>query len=92
MCQILAVLPASSVECERGFSLLNRIKSVDRNKLSQDHLENLIRIASTNMNVSILIDKPSKSLIARWKQNKLRRSGEKADSLLPVEKRPHYLQ
>src|SRR5439155_21420245 len=29
LCQILAVLPGSSVECERGFSNLNHIKGED---------------------------------------------------------------
>ena len=34
LCQSLAVLPGSSVECERRFSNLNRIKSEDHNNLT----------------------------------------------------------
>ncbi|TMI78055.1 MAG: hAT transposon family protein, partial [Bacteroidetes bacterium] len=37
LCQIIAVLPATSVDCERGFSNLNRIKTDNRNKLQALH-------------------------------------------------------
>ena len=49
LCQILTVLPGSSVECERGFSNLNRIKGEDRNNLKGDNLRYLMRISSFKM-------------------------------------------
>src|SRR5437762_5726602 len=36
LCQIIAVIPASSVDCERGFSALNLIKTNLRSKLRGD--------------------------------------------------------
>jgi len=47
LCQILAVLPASSIDCERGFSNLNRIKRDDRNRVDGDqkcHLPVLVKL------------------------------------------------
>ena len=61
------LLPATSVEYERGFSLLNRIKSVDHNKLHQENLESLMRISSTEMDVMTLVREHSTELIKRWK-------------------------
>ena len=49
LCQILTVLPGSSVECERGFSNLNRIKGEDRNNLKGDNLRYVMRISSFKM-------------------------------------------
>lgn len=41
---ICATFQASSADCERGFSLMNQIKTKTRNRLEVDHLDNLIRI------------------------------------------------
>ena len=38
LCRIIAVLPATSVDCERGFSSLSRIKNDVRNGLKTKHL------------------------------------------------------
>lgn len=57
LCQILEVLPASSVDCERGFSTMNDIKTWDRNKLKTDHLGDLMRVSMSNITLKVL--KPS---------------------------------
>jgi hypothetical protein len=54
VCQIIAVLPATSVDCERGFSNLGRIKSNLRNRL-RERLEALMRISTTVMDAVTLI-------------------------------------
>jgi hypothetical protein len=82
VCQMIAVLPATSVERERGFSILNRIKTDPRNKLLILHLESLMRVSSTSMDVVTLRQEHSEYLIRRWRSNKARRIGEKGDTLL----------
>lgn len=42
--EITTVLPATSVECERGFSVQNLVKTRNRCSLSIDHLDQLMRI------------------------------------------------
>ena len=44
LAQIFMVFPASSVECERGFSVQNLIKTKIRNRLGPFHLDMLLRI------------------------------------------------
>jgi hypothetical protein len=83
LCQILSVLPATSVDCERGFSQLNRIKTDLRNKLEK-HLEPVFRIATTPISITELRSH-SKELIRCWRNSKSRRSGDKGDILIPVE-------
>lgn len=43
---ICGTFQASSAECERGFSLMNAIKSRSRNRMEVEHLECLLRIKS----------------------------------------------
>ncbi|KAM3593003.1 uncharacterized protein V6R79_003550 [Siganus canaliculatus] len=43
---ICATFQASSADCERGFSLMNRIKTKSRNRLEVTHLDQLMRIKS----------------------------------------------
>ncbi|XP_015272828.1 PREDICTED: uncharacterized protein LOC107115600 [Gekko japonicus] len=42
--EVCGTFQASSADCERGFSLMNAIKTKNRNRLDTDHLENLLRI------------------------------------------------
>ena len=42
--QIVMVFPASSVDCERGFSVQNHIKTKNRNRLASKHLDVLVRV------------------------------------------------
>jgi hypothetical protein len=41
----LLVSPVSTVDCERGFSRMNLIKTDVRNKLAINTLENLLRVS-----------------------------------------------
>ncbi|KAL3874691.1 hypothetical protein ACJMK2_037666 [Sinanodonta woodiana] len=41
---ICGTFQASSADCERGFSLMNSIKTKSRNRLQVNHLDNLMRI------------------------------------------------
>ena len=43
---ICATFQASSADCERGFSLMNNIKTKGRNRLGAEHLDQLMRIKS----------------------------------------------
>ena len=43
--QIIYCIPFSSVECERGFSRQNKIKTKNRNLLATDTLDMLMRIS-----------------------------------------------
>jgi hypothetical protein len=73
LCQILSVLPGSSVDCERGFSNLNRIKGQDRNSLGNDHLRHLMRISSFDMSDQELNAIHMGTLVENWRRNKDRR-------------------
>ena len=85
LCQIIAVLPATSVDCKRGFSNLNRIKTDNRNKLQALHLEPLMRVSSTPMNAVILRQDHSAMLIAAWKKRRDRRFSDKSDRVLDAD-------
>ena len=78
---MLAVLPATSVDCERGFFNLGQIKDNLRSCL-QDHLEPLTRISTTAMDPLTLQKEHTEDLIQRWRARKERRFGGKGDTLL----------
>ena len=84
LCQVLSLLSAMSVDCERGFSQLNRIKRDLHNKLGNVHLESAFRIATTSISVTELCSH-SMELIQRWKNSKSRRSGDKGDTLISAQ-------
>ena len=73
ICQILSVLPASSTNCERGFSQLSDIKRDNRVKLMGEHLESTLRISLTDMN-EIEMENHAAVLIQKWRNVKQRRS------------------
>ena|SRR5437762_11587472 len=73
---MIAVLPATSVDCERGFSNLARIKNNLRNGL-QSHLEPLMPIFTTAMDPLVLRKEHHEDLIEKWKGRNKRRSGGK---------------
>lgn len=81
LCQIISVIPASSVDCERGFSALNLIKTNLRSRLRGEHLESLLRISAMNISLTEL-RKHEKILVAKWRCERRRRSGDKADELI----------
>jgi hypothetical protein len=66
--------------CERGFSILDRIKDDLRSSL-EDYLEPLMRISSTNMDALTLRTEHAGILIQRWRNKKERRSFGKGDKL-----------
>jgi hypothetical protein len=49
--KIVGCIPVSTVDCERGFSRQNLIKTKLRNRLRHDHLDQLMRIAIEGMKV-----------------------------------------
>ena len=69
----LAVLPGSSVECERGFSNLNHIKGEDRNSLKGDNLRYFMCISSFKISIKELIVLHMPTLVLNWKRQKDRR-------------------
>ena len=82
LCRIIAVLPATSVDCERGFSSLSRIKNDMRSKLKTEHLASLIRISTTEIDALTLQQDHSADLTEEWKNWKDRRSAGKGDKFL----------
>src|SRR5277367_5407082 len=60
---ILAVQVPGSVECERGFSVLNEGKTDLRNRLKGEHLEAAMRVALTPMTAETFNRKHRKTLV-----------------------------
>jgi hypothetical protein len=77
---MVAVLPATSVDCERGFSGLGRIKTYARSSLSDLHLEALLRISSSKMDI-VAFSEHREVLVATWKNMKVRRTTDREDRL-----------
>jgi hypothetical protein len=77
---MLAVLPATSVDCERGFSNLTRIKNNTSNKLGDKHLESLMRTSAVNMDAETFYQYNS-LLVARWRRIVERRMSGRADTI-----------
>ena len=76
---IIAVLPATSVDRERGFSNLTQIKNTDRNCLQGDHLEALMWISTTKVDAMTLSHEHWDALTLRWRRMKVRRDGGKGE-------------
>lgn len=67
---ICATFQASSADCERGFSLMNHIKTASRNRLEVAHLDQLMRIKSKQeADEAINLDK----VYNHWRSEKDRR-------------------
>ena len=67
---ICCTFQASSADCERGFSLMNNIKVRSRNRLSNTHLDHLMRIKSSS-NAGRTVD--LHKAYTMWKEQKVRR-------------------
>ena len=76
---MIAVLPAMSVDCKRGFSNLSRIKNAIRSCLQGHHLEPLLRISTMDMDTSTLVYEHQEALILRWRRKIARRGAGKGD-------------
>jgi hypothetical protein len=81
VCQMIAVLPATSIDCERGFSNLNRIKTNGRNRLNGNNLESILRISILGMD-AISFMQHREVLIRRWKGARDRRIAGRGDTLI----------
>ena len=77
LCQILSVLPGSSVDCERGFSNLNHIKRDDIIVIGL--MKIIMCISSFEMPQTEFHKLHMGPLIRLWKTEKERRSNEKDD-------------
>lgn len=67
---ICATFQASSVDCERGFSLMNHIKTASRNRLEVAHLDQLMHTKSKQEAEEVIdLDKVYK----HWRSEKGRR-------------------
>ena len=67
---ICATFQASTADCERGFSLMNHIKTESRNRLEVAHLDQLMRIKSKlEADEAINLDK----VYNHWRSEKDRR-------------------
>lgn len=67
---ICATFQASSADCERGFSLMNHIKTASRNRLEVAHLDQLMRIKSTQVAEEVInLD----NVYKHWRSEKDRR-------------------
>ena len=69
MCVLLLCMPVTSVECERAFSLQNRIKTKLRNWTGEERVDLLMRI-SMDLSVDCL---DHKAAVRRWRIQKQRR-------------------
>ena len=65
---------ASSVDCERGFSLMNSTKAKLRNRLGERHLDMIMRVTSYLQN-GCVIDKVK--VYEKWVNSKDRREKSK---------------
>ena len=83
--QMIVVLPATSVDCERGFSSLNHIKNAVRSRLQGGHLEALMRISRTTIDAATLLYEHREALILRWRHMKARRETGKGDRLFKAD-------
>jgi hypothetical protein len=76
---ILAVQVPGSVECERGFSVLNEVKDDLRNRLKGVHLEAAMRVALTPMTAKDFNRKYRKTLVKTWLNLRQRQTNERGD-------------
>jgi len=77
--RILAVQVPGSVECERGFSVLNEGKTDLRNRLKGEHLEAAMRVALTPMTAETFNRKHRKTLVKTWLNLRQRQTNERGD-------------
>ena len=67
---IYCTFQASSVDCERGFSLMNNIKVKSRNRLGNTHLDHIMRI-KLYLNAGRTVDLHKAYIM--WTEQKVRR-------------------
>ena len=78
---ITAILVATSVDCERGFSELNDTKRDKRARLEENHLESLMRVST--MKSSLMEFREHRAVLVKmWRNRKSRRDKNKADFII----------
>ena len=70
LAEIILTFPASTAEVERGFSFQNALKSRSRNRISSDHIDQLIRM---RLNAPDLKEFPFHQAYLNWLEAKKRR-------------------
>ena len=71
MCKLMLCVPVTSVECERAFSLQNRIKTKLRNRLGEERIDLLMQIS---MGPGPSVESfEYKAAVRQWKKQKQRR-------------------
>lgn len=73
---IVMLLPMSTASCERGFSLMNRIKSKGRSRVTNSLLNNLMSISCDTDNLDTFDLQPA---INQWSSNVHRRPGNRKE-------------
>ena len=68
------LVPMTSVQCERGFSTQNRIKSKFRTRLNNKSLNDLMRISEDGPHIK---EFDFQEALKKWKAEKLRRLYQK---------------
>jgi len=71
LAELALIVPLQTADCERGFSTQNDIKTSDRNRLSADRLNTLMRIA---MNKASVADLDYERAVGVWRGVKDRRA------------------
>ena len=81
LCRIALCVPVTSVACERGFSLQNKIKVKARTSLNPESLDTLMKFAKG----PVLEDFPYERAIQHWNNQKKRRLARLYQPLKPKE-------
>ena len=71
LAELALIAPLQTADCERGFSTQNDIKTADRNRLSSDRLNKLMRISLQKDRVT---DFDFTMAVREWKSTKDRRA------------------
>ena len=63
---IIALVPIGSAECERMFSLMNRLKTDLRNRMKNGLLNNLMTVNRLGPSLPVLTDEDIDAMIEHW--------------------------
>lgn len=89
MCKLMLCVPVTSVECERAFSLQNRIKTKLRNRLGEERIDLLMRIS---MGPGPSVESfEYKAAVRQWRKQKQRRLARLYRPAKRTKNAPHYL-
>ena len=63
---IIALVPIGSAECERMFSLMNRLKTDLRNRMKNGLLNNLMTVNRLGPSLPVLTDEDIDAMTGHW--------------------------